>query len=225
MEVESDYWKIRLNEWTSLEAPDRMSEILFGLIMVLTFTGTISVSSSGEQDVSQLLWAALGCNVAWGLVDGIMYLMDTIIGRAYKVKVLNIIRLTKDVSETRSIMRENIAPLVSELLNDEEIDMLGEKVKKLPEITVNKTLTVKNLLIAGQIFLLVFSVTFPVSIPFMFFSDVTVALRVSNGIAVILLFAAGFILAKYSGLKPLRTAIVYTAIGIFLVALTMALGG
>jgi hypothetical protein len=202
-----------------------MSEILFGLIMVLTFTGTISVSSSGEQDVSQLLWAALGCNVAWGLVDGIMYLMDTIIGRAYKVKVLNIIRLTKDVSETRSIMRENIAPLVSELLNDEEIDMLGEKVKKLPEITVNKTLTVKNLLIAGQIFLLVFSVTFPVSIPFMFFSDVTVALRVSNGIAVILLFAAGFILAKYSGLKPLRTAIVYTAIGIFLVALTMALGG
>ena len=225
MDIESDYWKIRLNEWTSLEVPERMSEILFGLIMVLTFTGTISVSSSGEQDVRQLLWAALGCNVAWGLVDGIMYLMDTIIGRAYKVKVLNIIRLTKDVSETRSIMRENIAPLVSELLNDEEIDMLGEKVKKLPEITVNKTLTVKNLLIAGQIFLLVFSVTFPVSIPFLFITDVTVALRVSNGIAVILLFAAGFILAKYSGLKPLRTAIVYTAMGIFLVALTMVLGG
>lgn len=225
MNGESDFWKIRLNEWTSLEIPERMSEILFGLIMVLTFTGTISVSSAGEQDVGQLLWAALGCNVAWGLVDGIMYLMDELIGRAYKVKILNLIKSSVTGRETRKLMRENVSPLVSELMNDEEIDELTERVKNLPYISVKKTLTVKNLLVAGQIFLLVFFVTFPVALPFVFIQEVSVALRISNGIAVLLMFAAGFSLAKYSGLKPVKTALAYTGIGVILVALTMALGG
>lgn len=225
MTSESDFWKVRLNEWTSLEKPERMSEILFGLIMVLTFTGTISVSSAGEQEVGQLLWAALGCNVAWGLVDGIMYLMDALIGRAYKVKILNLVKQSHNIIEIRKTLRENMAPLVSELMNEEEIDIFSERIKKLPDISVRNVLTFKNFLVAGQIFLLVFFVTFPVALPFVFIHNVALALRVSNGIAVLLLFAAGFILAKYSGLKPVKTALVYTAIGVFLVALTMALGG
>ncbi|MCI0472657.1 MAG: VIT1/CCC1 transporter family protein [Ignavibacteria bacterium] len=225
MTSKSDFWKVRLNEWTSLEIPERMSEILFGLIMVLTFAGTISVSSAGEQEVGQLLWAALGCNVAWGLVDGIMYLMDVLIGRAYKVKILHLVKQSQNKTETRKILRENMAPLASELMNEEEIDVFSERIKKLPDISVRKVLTVKNFLVAGQIFLLVFFVTFPVALPFVFIHNVALALRVSNGIAVLLLFAAGFILAKYSGLKPVKTALVYTSIGVFLVALTMALGG
>lgn len=225
MDKTGDYWKIRLDKWTSLEIPERMSEILFGLIMVLTFTGTISVSSAGEQEVGQLLWAALGCNIAWGIVDGIMYLMDTLIGRANKVKILNLLKQSKPGPETRKIMRENVNPLVSELMNDNEIDVITERVKKLPDIDVKKTLTVKNLLVAGQIFLLVFFVTFPVALPFVFIQEVSVALRISNGIAVLLMFTAGFSLAKYSGLKPIKTALAYTAIGALLVALTMALGG
>jgi hypothetical protein len=225
MDKANDYWRIRLDEWTSLEKPERMSEILFGLIMVLTFTGTISVSSAGEQDVGQLLWAALGCNVAWGLVDGIMYLMDAQIGRTYKVKIMNLIKCSETGSETRKLMRENVSPLVSELMNDEEIDKLTERVKNLPDISVKKTLTFKNLIIAGQIFLLVFFVTFPVALPFVFINEVALAMRVSNGIAVLLMFTAGFSLAKYSGLKPIKTALAYTAIGVLLVALTMALGG
>jgi hypothetical protein len=77
--AKEDFWKTRLKEWTVLDKPTRISEILFGLIMVLTFTGTISISTAGKQEVRELLWAALGCNFAWGLVDGIMYLMDKVI--------------------------------------------------------------------------------------------------------------------------------------------------
>jgi VIT1/CCC1 family predicted Fe2+/Mn2+ transporter len=110
-------------------------------------------------------------------------------------------------------------------MNEEDIDKFSKRVKELPDISVKKILTFKSFLIAGQIFLLVFIVTFPVALPFLLIEDVTLALRVSNGVAVALMFTAGFSLAKYSGLKPVRTALVYTAIGISLVALTMALGG
>jgi hypothetical protein len=85
MDKINDFWKNRFNAWTALDKPARISEILFGLIMVLTFTGSISVSTAGKQEVRELLWAALGCNIAWGLADAIMYLMDEIIGRAHGI--------------------------------------------------------------------------------------------------------------------------------------------
>ncbi len=76
-----------------------------------------------------------------------------------------------------------------------------------------------------QIFFLVFLCTFPVAIPFGIFDDLSIAMRASNGVALLLLFIGGFLLARYAGFRPGITAIVYTLIGVALVALTMALGG
>jgi hypothetical protein len=225
MTQEYDFWKIRLKKWTALDPPGRISEGLFGLIMVLTFTCTLSVSNTGKQEVRELLWAALGCNLAWGLVDAIMYLMDELVGRAHSLKMLKEIKLSEERNKSRELIRENISPLLSDLMEDQEIDQLGEKLKNLPELPVRKTLVFKNFLIAGQIFLLVFLVTLPVALPFLFIDDVNLALRASNGIALVLLFAGGFSLARYSGLRPVMTALAYSAIGVFLVLLTMALGG
>jgi hypothetical protein len=220
-----DFWKERLRQMTDLDKQSRIAEILFGLIMVLTFTGTISVSTAGKQEVKELLWAALGCNLAWGLVDGIMYLMDQLIGRAHSITQLNRIKQSQNDAESRSIIRENMSPLFAGLMEDQQIDQLGEKLKRLPEITVRSTLILKDFLLAGQIFLLVFLITLPVTLPFLFISNVALAMRISNGIALLLLFAGGFSLARYSGLRPGITALAYAAIGVFLVAMTMALGG
>ena len=58
-----------------LDPTDRFAEVVFGVIMAMTFTGTVSVASAGEQDIRQMLYAALGCNLAWGIVDAVMYVM------------------------------------------------------------------------------------------------------------------------------------------------------
>src|SRR5262245_66319369 len=59
-----------------LDPIDRVSEVLFGLIMALTFTGSLSVAEAGRDDVRTMLIGALGCNLAWGLIDGIFYLFN-----------------------------------------------------------------------------------------------------------------------------------------------------
>ena len=64
-----------------LDPIDRYSEILFGLFMVLTFTGTLSVASAGKEDVRTMLVAAIGCNAAWGFVDGVMYVLRNLVTR------------------------------------------------------------------------------------------------------------------------------------------------
>ena len=58
-----------------IEPAERIAEVLFGLIMVLTFTGSLSVAEAGRADVRSMLVGALGCNLAWGVIDGLFYLM------------------------------------------------------------------------------------------------------------------------------------------------------
>src|SRR5581483_9189778 len=56
-----------------LEPVERLSEILFGLIMVLTFTCSVSVTESRGEEIRTMLVAAVGCNLAWGIIDAFMY--------------------------------------------------------------------------------------------------------------------------------------------------------
>ena len=225
MNQKKDFWNAHFNKWIDLDPPSRLSEVLFGLIMVLSFTGTISISTAGKQDLRELIWAALGCNLAWGLVDAIMYIMDTLISRNRDIMLLNKIREGKSPDALRESIRNRITPLIADIINDDEVDRLYEKIKQLPEVTIKNSLTLKDFLMAGQIFLLVFLSTFPVVLPLLLFKDVGVAMRVSNGVALALMFAAGYSLARYSGLKPFFTALAYTAIGVILVGLTIILGG
>ncbi|HEY4137887.1 MAG TPA: hypothetical protein VGN65_05510 [Casimicrobiaceae bacterium] len=64
-----------------LDPVDRVSEILFGLIMAITIVGSLSVATAGQNDVRTVMKAALGCNLAWGLVDAVMYLVRTLTER------------------------------------------------------------------------------------------------------------------------------------------------
>src|SRR4249919_3994194 len=54
---------------------ERISEILFGLIMALSFTCAISLAETDRVGVKEMLFGAIGCNIAWGIIDAIMYLM------------------------------------------------------------------------------------------------------------------------------------------------------
>ena len=65
-----------------IEPAERIAEILFGLIMVLTFTGSLSVAEAGREDVRAMLIGALGCNLAWGAIDGLFYLMGCLARKA-----------------------------------------------------------------------------------------------------------------------------------------------
>jgi hypothetical protein len=208
-----------------LNPVDRIAEVLFGLIMVLTFTGAISASTDAREDVRELLWAALGCNVAWGLVDAIMYLMNVAVERGHSLTVIKKIHEANNNSEGGRILKEEIQPAIAGLMSDKELSELSMRVKNLPVPSKKNLLTGTDLWAGVQIFLLVFLCTFPVAIPFGIFDNLEVAMRASNGVALLLLFVGGFLLAGYAGFRRILTAIIYTLIGVALVVLTMALGG
>src|SRR6187455_334558 len=86
-----------------LDPIDRVSEVLFGLIMVLTFTGSLSVAEAGRDDVRTMLIGALGCNLAWGVIDAVLYLMGCLADKARNLMTYRAVRNTADPLEAQRL--------------------------------------------------------------------------------------------------------------------------
>jgi hypothetical protein len=65
-----------------LDPVERVSEVIFGVLMAMTFIGALNVAEAGQAEVRKVLIAALGCNIAWGMVDGIMYIVAMLTERS-----------------------------------------------------------------------------------------------------------------------------------------------
>jgi hypothetical protein len=209
----------------ALEPVDRISEVLFGLIMVLTFTGALSVAEAGRADVRGMLIGALGCNLAWGVIDALFYLMGCLAERGRNLQTLIAVRRASDAEQARRLIADVLPPMVASALEPSAYAALHQRLKGLPEPRRPARLHRQDWLGAAGVFLLVFLSTFPVVLPFLFMQDITPALHLSNAIAVSMLAASGFTFGRITGRHPWMIGIGMVIVGALVVAFTIALGG
>jgi len=208
-----------------LDPVERMSEILFGLIMVLSFTGSISVADDGREDVRAVLIGAVGCNLAWGLIDAVMYLCTLVIERGRTRSIGLAVRASRDAAHGRALIAEALPEPLDELFGEDGLELARAKLAALPVPDSRPGLQRVDWLRALGVFLLVFLSTFPVVLPFLFVTPLPLAMRVSNGVAIAMLYFVGHSLGRHAGIGAVRTGLAMVAIGVLLVALTIALGG
>lgn len=207
-----------------LDPMDRASEILFGLIMVLTFTLSIAATETGREDVRTVLVGALGCNLAWGIIDAVMYLMGVRGERRIAASELAAIRSENDPVLGCALVADQLPPAVLAALTEAELERIRLRLKALPESLPARAWQWDDLLAACGVFLLVFFCVFPVVLPFLVFDEIALALRVSNAVAILLLFLTGFTFGRHVG-APWRSGLVMVLVGMALVAVAFALGG
>jgi hypothetical protein len=208
-----------------LDPYERVSEVLFGLIMVLTFTGSISAATAGRSEIRTMLFGALGCNLAWGIIDGVLYLMGCLAERSAGLLTLRAVRSATDAQQAQRLIAGALPPLVASILQPAEFESIRQRLNRLPEPPVRARLRRTDFLGGLGVFLLVFLSTFPVVIPFLLMHNALLALRVSNGVAVGMLFFTGCAFGRCTGRRVWLTGIVMVVVGGALVGLTMALGG
>jgi hypothetical protein len=208
-----------------LDPMDRISEVLFGLIMVLTYTGTLSVASDDRAEVRTMLIGALGCNLAWGIIDSGMYLMARLSERGRNILTLRTLFKSADPDAAHRIIADTMPPLVASVVPPEQLESMRQKLLQTAAPPARPRLTKDDWLGALGICLMVFLSTFPVVIPFLFIGDVRLALRVSNAVAIVMLFLCGYAFGHYAGLRPWTMGLTMVAIGGVLVIMTIALGG
>lgn len=207
-----------------LDPIERSSEILFGLIMVLTFTGSFRASGADHDSVDRMLLAALGCNLAWGIIDGVMYLLATLSQRGHNLALLREVQGASP-EHGRTLIKDAISDDLAGVLTDFEIETIRSRMAQLPKRHSRPKLHTTDYKAALGVFLLVFLSTFPVVLPFVFMSHPAHSLRVSNAIAIIMLFLTGCAYGKFAGGRPWRVGVAMVVIGVCMVALTIALGG
>ena len=208
-----------------LDPIERISEVLFGLIMVLTFTCSFSVAESGHAEVRGMLLGALGCNLAWGVIDAIMYLMSCLAEKARALATLRRVRKAASSEKAQRLIAGALPPVVASIMGPQMFEHIRQQVSLLPEPPTHPRLTQRDLLGAAGVFLLVIVSTFPVVLPFVFMGNALRAQRLSNAIAIVLLFLTGYAFGRCTGYHPLGMGIVMVVLGGILVGLTIMLGG
>lgn len=207
-----------------LDPVDRVSEVIFGLLMAMTFVGSLSVASAGHEEVRTMMITALGCNLAWGLVDAVMYLVRTATARTRDHTLLTGLR-GADAVTGQGLIAQALPPLLAAASGTQGLELIRRGLAELPPLPRRPRLGWNDYVGALGTFVLVVLATFPVVVPFMVLDDAALAVRVSNGIALAMLFVGGCILARYSGGNPWRSGVAIALTGAALMAAIMALGG
>ena len=208
-----------------LDPTERISEILFGLIMALTCTSTISVVTADQFQIRTMLIGALGCNLAWGISDAGMYLMAHLAERGRNAMLLREVREATEREHAYHAIANSLPPLLASVFQHEQLEFIREEFCTIPDPEVRPRLTGRDWIGALGVCILVVLSTFPVVIPFIVIDNAIIALRLSNAIAIAMLFLCGFNLARHIGLWPWTTGIAMVAIGGTGVGIAIALGG
>ncbi|PWU11244.1 MAG: VIT family protein [Verrucomicrobia bacterium] len=211
-----------------LDPASRLGEVLFGLIMVLTVTLTASLTAkSGAAGVRQLLVAAVGCNIAWGIIDGVMYIMNCMTVRSGKARLVRAVQKAPDRASALETIRLMVEPGFQYLTKPRDKEAVYEAI--LEEVVhahpPRTKVILEDLHGAVACFLLVVLSCLPAAVPFLIFSNPTLALRVSNVLLIGMLFWVGQKWAYYIHGNRLLTGVVMVAVGLALVGLAALLGG
>ena len=213
---------------THLDPGGIFGEILFGLIMVLTFTlGAGLTAEDGPEGVRMLLIAALGCNIAWGLIDGAMYIMGCLLDRGRRNRMLLALKDVTDESIALQVMEDELEGPLTSLLTPTERQAAYRDIWRISaRAQPDKPKIGRDDWMGGLASaLLVILTALPGAIPFLFMDDKLQSLRASNGILLGLLFFCGYFWAKYTGVNRILAGLAMTLIGLVLVVAAIALGG
>ncbi len=212
----------------NLDLPSRLEEVLFGLVMVLTVTLTAGFTASpGREGVRELLFAAVGCNIAWGIIDALMYVMGAMTERSRASMLLERIRRAPDPGTARAIAEEEIDARLGPVATRRAREVLAADIVGVAadmELAPPR-LTGQDLRGAVACFWLVFISCLPAALPFLVLTDPVTALRLSNALLIAMLFGAGLAWASYTGANRIVAGGLAVTLGLVMVTVAILLGG
>lgn len=212
-----------------LDPATSLGEVMFGLIMTLTFTlgAGIIIEDEGREGARQLLIALIGCNIAWGIIDAALYLVGQLFDRARRRRLVWAVRNAADERSASWLVASELDDLLLNVTSDAERESLYAHIVMNLRSAPSKVGVVKksDLKGAAASFCLVALASLPAAIPFLVIDEAHLALRASNAILLATLFVTGYGWARYTLGKPWLVGFGFLIGGTVLVLVAIALGG
>jgi hypothetical protein len=121
-----------------LDPGTRMGEILFGLIMTLTFTlgAGLVIEEEGREGARAMLIAILGCNLAWGIIDGAFYVLGQVFERGRLRRIGSRLRDATSEADAHRLVAdefdEQLEPFADEASRKRLYRSIVERVRAIP---------------------------------------------------------------------------------------------
>jgi VIT family len=212
-----------------LKPEESLTETIFGLIMMLSCTLAAGVATkSGQDGVNTLLLAAVGGNIAWGIIDAVLGLMSTMFDRRRRIRMTRAIHAAPNERTALAAIQKELDPYLEQVARAEDRAQLYRSILTLlshGDLKQAGGIKRDDLAAALAVFCLVAATAIPAALPFLFISDPRLALRLSNALLIGLLFLAGYYWARYIDLNPWLAGFGLVGLGLALVAIAIALGG
>lgn len=210
-----------------LDPSERLDELLFGLIMVLSITLGVSLATDAGGSASQVAWAIVGCNLAWGLIDGCMHVVTQLFVRGSRARLVQALRSAGSEAEqlatVGSVLDDQLCALTTA---DERRGLYLEISRRLRGAALQPTRVAREDVYGGlAIVWLVVLASVPAVVPFLFIGDRFVAARVSNALVLATLFGVGCWVARAIHANPWALGLSTTAFGLVMVTIVVMLGG
>jgi hypothetical protein len=211
-----------------LDPGDRLAEVLFGLIMVLTVTLGAGVAVKETPGAArELLIAALGCNLAWGIIDGAFYIMTSLLERGRHARLIASVRQAPDEAAALAVIGRAVDDRLAGFAEGDDWARVCRLLRDLAARNEPAPVRVEREDVMGALASgwLVVVATVPAVVPFMLIDEPYLALRVSNAVLLTLLFAAGTAWGRYAGVNRWVSGLTFLVAGIVMVGVAIALGG
>jgi hypothetical protein len=215
---------------------NRLVEGIYSVLIVLTFT--LAARAVGSYDgvvelddwdlAIKLFIAAGGCALAWGLIDGAMYLLTCVFERGEDLRLYRLIRTAPSEAAGVAMLAEELDDELGRLVDEAErpqiYTSLYHRLRSSPPLRAG----FKKADIGGALgmFLVAITAAIPVLLPLLLVpASIEVRVRVSNLVAAGMLFAMGYSWGKYAGGKPFFTGLLLLILGLIMVLVAIPLGG
>lgn len=217
-----------------LDPIDTLSEVIFSVLILLTFTLAFRIFIIGDgqpvtnEYVKDLVWAALGAAIAWGIIDGIMYALFQVLGRSERHRLLWHIQAAHTADEAVSAIADEFDYMMEPITGEEQRRTLYEDILDHLRTSQPRAVGLKREDLTGGLasVLIAILAVMPSFLPlFIFPSNYPLAIRLSNIVSFIVLFAAGYEWGRYTGMSRWRTGLLVMGVGALLVAVAIPLGG
>lgn len=163
--------------------------------------------------------------MAWGVVDAVMYVITTVSDRGWSYRLVRAIGGARDADAGQRIVAESLPGNLADVLPASVLEGIRSAIADAARNAPLPRVARGDLAGALGVFSLVVLGTLPAALPLAVLSDVTVALRVSQGTGLAMLFLSGSALGHYAGFGAWRSGLAMLAVGVALVSLVVALGG
>ncbi|MCB0158486.1 MAG: hypothetical protein KDD83_10190 [Caldilineaceae bacterium] len=219
-----------------LDPIDRLSETIYSILILLTFTFAFRIIKLGldpwqtlpSSYIDELLIGALGATVAWGVIDGIMYALMSVFARGERHRLLVHLQLADGDAAAVDVLAEEFDHMLEPITRDAQrqllyADILDHLRDSRPQPVGFTSEDFAGAL--GSVVVAVLAVLPSLITLAVLRHEPALAIRMSNVVSIVVLFIAGHEWGRYTGANPWKIGLLLAAVGVAMALWAFVLGG